>query len=120
MTKLEIGCIVQCRWRDEYQKCEVIDVRDGLSPGTYDYYVHYIEFNRRLDEWVSEDRLNLDTVEEKGEGKMEKEKEVRGEADSRKITRHWKRQIGEIDHVQKGQEDAKLAALEKSMKKSPK
>jgi len=107
--KLEEGTIIQCRWRDTgYHKCEIIDAREGISSG-YDYYVHYIEFNRRLDEWV-EDRLDFDTIEEK---KDDKEKETKTDSDNRKITRNLKRRIEEINHVQKGEEDAKLAALEK-------
>lgn len=30
--------------------------------GTYRFYVHYIDCNRRLDEWVSEEKLDLNTV----------------------------------------------------------
>merc|ERR1719270_437330 len=27
------------------------------------YYVHYVDYNKRLDEWVSEDRLDTRKVE---------------------------------------------------------
>jgi hypothetical protein len=30
--------------------------------GTYRFYVHYVDCNRRLDEWVTEDKLDLNTV----------------------------------------------------------
>ena len=27
-----------------------------------EYYVHYVEFNRRMDEWVAGDKLDLSTA----------------------------------------------------------
>uniref|UniRef100_A0A915MPN7 histone acetyltransferase n=1 Tax=Meloidogyne javanica TaxID=6303 RepID=A0A915MPN7_MELJA len=40
---------------------EVISKRKGLN-GRWNFYVHYLDCNRRLDEWVDEDRLDLRTV----------------------------------------------------------
>lgn len=60
---LELGTKAPCKWRDdEYQECEIIERR--LKPGTeeYEYYVHYTSFNRRLDEWVTFDRFDLDAL----------------------------------------------------------
>lgn len=56
---LEVGTKAPCKWRDdEYHECEVIESR--LKPGTeqYEYYVHYMSFNRRLDEWVTLERFD--------------------------------------------------------------
>jgi histone acetyltransferase MYST1 len=43
----------------------------GADPSQlYEYYVHYLEFNRRLDEWVTLERMDLDTaVDSSGEGR---------------------------------------------------
>lgn len=30
--------------------------------GKYRFYVHYVDCNRRLDEWVTEEQLDLNTV----------------------------------------------------------
>ncbi|XP_028549271.1 putative MYST-like histone acetyltransferase 1 [Dendrobium catenatum] len=52
---LEVGTRVMCRWRDQnLHPVKVIERRKLSSGGTndYEYYVHYTEFNRRLDEWV--------------------------------------------------------------------
>eukprot|EP01119_Soliformovum_irregulare_P014686 TRINITY_DN4031_c0_g1_i1.p1 TRINITY_DN4031_c0_g1~~TRINITY_DN4031_c0_g1_i1.p1 ORF type:complete len:413 (+),score=92.44 TRINITY_DN4031_c0_g1_i1:42-1241(+) len=99
---LEIGTVLQCKWRDdEYHKAEIIDMREGET-GSMEYYVHYHEYNRRLDEWISLDRMDLSTIEDK-EKKKEKEE------DNRKMTRN-KRKIEETTHRD---EDAKMAALEK-------
>merc|ERR1719430_836038 len=39
------------------------------------YYVHYVDYNKRLDEWVTEDRLDTRKIEPP-QGKEEKEKAV--------------------------------------------
>lgn len=36
------------------------------------YYVHFIDYNKRLDEWVSEDRLDLTNIQ------MPKKEAVKG------------------------------------------
>ena len=41
----------------EARKAEILSIKqrtDRLS-----FYVHYVEFNKRLDEWVSADRIDL-------------------------------------------------------------
>lgn len=40
---------------------EVISRRK--AKGKWQFYVHYVGFNKRLDEWVSEDRLDLDRLQ---------------------------------------------------------
>lgn len=40
---------------------EIISKRKEAD-GSYRFYVHYVDCNRRLDEWVTEDRLDLMTV----------------------------------------------------------
>ena len=41
---------------EEWPKAEVIAIRSSEA-ATSLYYVHYVDYNKRLDEWVSEDRL---------------------------------------------------------------
>lgn len=41
-----------------YRKAEVLATRE-TPKGARDFYVHYIDFNKRLDEWVPDDRLLL-------------------------------------------------------------
>lgn len=73
---LEPGSLVECKWRDgKYHSARVIASRvlvDGLPPkgpvteGTqgveYQHYVHYRKLNRRMDEWVQLENVNLETV----------------------------------------------------------
>ncbi|KAF2753054.1 hypothetical protein EJ05DRAFT_480764 [Pseudovirgaria hyperparasitica] len=41
----------------EYRKAEILAIQP--KKGTNTYYVHYEEFNKRLDEWVRPDRIDL-------------------------------------------------------------
>eukprot|EP00013_Stygamoeba_regulata_P025216 CAMPEP_0177648654 /NCGR_PEP_ID=MMETSP0447-20121125/10941_1 /TAXON_ID=0 /ORGANISM="Stygamoeba regulata, Strain BSH-02190019" /LENGTH=441 /DNA_ID=CAMNT_0019151305 /DNA_START=90 /DNA_END=1415 /DNA_ORIENTATION=- len=107
---VDVGTRVLCKWRDEsFHVCEVIE-RKQREDTVWEYYVHYLEFNRRLDEWVTADRFDLTT---KVEGKKTEEEEKK-KSDGRKMTRNLKRKHDEINHVQKSaEEDQKMSALEK-------
>jgi len=70
-TKLENGTHVNCKWRDEnYHKCEIIDSREGEHG--LEYYVHYLEFNRRLDEWTTADKVDFSTTQHANEKEKKK------------------------------------------------
>lgn len=44
----------------ELRKAEIILAREtNKKPSTMEYYVHYVEFNKRLDEWVPLSRLDF-------------------------------------------------------------
>ncbi|XP_034226169.1 histone acetyltransferase of the MYST family 2-like isoform X2 [Prunus dulcis] len=103
---LEVGTRVMCRWRDsKYHPVKVIERRRTHcgGPNDYEYYVHYTEFNRRLDEWVKLDQLDLDSVEAVVDEKVE------DKVTSLKMTRHQKRKIDET-HVE-GHEELDAASL---------
>ncbi|KAG8633032.1 histone acetyltransferase of the MYST family 1 isoform X2 [Manihot esculenta] len=94
---LEVGTRVMCRWRDgKYHQVKVIERRKMQcgGPNDYEYYVHYTEFNRRLDEWVKLEQLDLDSVETVVDEKVE------DKVTSLKMTRHQKRKIDET-HVER-------------------
>ena len=76
------GCRLPVRMhgqKDEWPKAEVISIRrapgsgaaqasadaggSGGSEGEMQYYVHYVDYNKRLDEWVTEDRLDTRRIE---------------------------------------------------------
>ena len=46
---------------EDWPKAEVLSIRniDGLNQ----YYVHFVDYNKRLDEWVTEDRLDTRRIE---------------------------------------------------------
>jgi len=106
--------VIPCRWRDnKFHTAEVIE-RKINEHGEFEYYVHYSEFNRRLDEWVTEDKFDLSNVEATAKKDKQKEEETTPGVPERKQTRNWKRKFDEMNGVNKGaEEDATLAQLEK-------
>ncbi|ORX82627.1 hypothetical protein K493DRAFT_331792 [Basidiobolus meristosporus CBS 931.73] len=43
----------------QYRKAEILSIRKLEGSVQSEYYVHYVEFNKRLDEWVDGSRLDL-------------------------------------------------------------
>jgi histone acetyltransferase MYST1 len=114
--KLDVGNHANCKWRDgTFHKAEILEQKEGQIPGSSEYYVHYVDFNRRLDEWVSEDRIDFESISSSKEKSEHVVKEKSNEKPSdRKITRGQKRKFEELNHVtRQSEEDSKLAALEK-------
>ncbi len=70
------GCRLPVKMRnsDDWPKAEVISIRKAsLNDKDVDggatqmqYYVHFVDYNKRLDEWVSEDRLDTRRIEQPG------------------------------------------------------
>jgi histone acetyltransferase MYST1 len=104
MTRLDIltfqGLVV-------LDDAKVLEVRRGPSD-EWQYYIHYREFNKRLDEWVGIDRLDVDNA------KIGEPSEQVALDDDRR-TRGQKRKLEEITGVQKGAADMNptQAALER-------
>ena len=46
---------------EEWPMAEILSIRtiDGINQ----YYVHFVDYNKRLDEWVTEDRLDTRRIE---------------------------------------------------------
>uniref|UniRef100_A0A6Q2XNT2 Histone acetyltransferase n=1 Tax=Esox lucius TaxID=8010 RepID=A0A6Q2XNT2_ESOLU len=117
-VSVEIGETYLCQRADKtWHSAEVIQSRLNEQEGREEFYVHYVGFNRRLDEWVGKARLALtktakDAVTKIAEGGGGGEL---GEQPERKITRNQKRKHDEINHVQKtyAEMDPTTAALEK-------
>ena len=57
------GCRLPVKMRssDEWPKAEVISIR--TIGDLTQYYVHFVDYNKRLDEWVTEDRLDTRRIE---------------------------------------------------------
>ncbi|KAJ3444554.1 histone acetyltransferase [Anaeramoeba flamelloides] len=61
--KIPIGTIVPCKFIDNnYHKAEVLKIQTD-SEGKQQYYVHYLNFNKRLDEWVKPNRFSTQEIE---------------------------------------------------------
>jgi len=46
---------------DQWPMAEILSIRQ--TNGSNQYYVHFVDYNKRLDEWVTEDRLDTRKVE---------------------------------------------------------
>ena len=63
---LEIGDTCQVQWRDGSQQllAKIVETRQRKrkdSGEETEYYVHYVDHDRRLDEWIDESRFLMDT-----------------------------------------------------------
>lgn len=56
-SSLPIGCKVFVEKDGEYRQAELL-ARQNKKSGLH-FYVHYVEFNKRLDEWVIESRVDI-------------------------------------------------------------
>eukprot|EP01035_Chromulina_nebulosa_P022975 gene22975-29767_t len=72
---IEVGERYMITWRDGQRiPGDIIELRpikkyrtnnvdlNQLKPNDYEYYIHYPSYDRRLDEWVSYDRIDKQTV----------------------------------------------------------
>lgn len=91
---------------------EIVQMRlNEVEKNRREYYIHYEGMNRRMDEWVVQERMNIKGVPQ-AKNEMEQVYEEQAE---RKITRNQKRKHDEINHVQKSyaEMDPTTAALER-------
>lgn len=58
LEPLEPGTKCKARVKNglEYRDCEILASR--VQHDTQEYYVHYLNFNKRLDEWILADRVD--------------------------------------------------------------
>lgn len=112
-----------------WYEAEILEIREvhrgqnGNIMPTLEYYVHYDGLNRRLDEWVTENKFDT-TKHINGESSGEVTPTaynsdslsgLSGIECHRKLTRNLKRKHDEINHVQKSyaEMDPQTAALER-------
>lgn len=131
--ELKIGEAYRVRKQDgSWHPATIIQTRLDCFKNP-EYYVHYDGINRRLDQWVSRDRIKRIPPEELREYHKQKSNiattvipiadttngnlvvGATGDNSDRKITRNQKRRHDEINHVQKtfAEMDPTTAALEK-------
>lgn len=134
---IEIGEIYQIKRSDGTTlPAQIIQAR-YCELGYYEYYVHYVGLNRRLDQWVNRSRImysttsSPETVTQQQQQQQQPSRSLRtqnsnelqtidaniivDDGSDRKITRNQKRRHDEINHVQKtyAEMDPTTAALEK-------
>ncbi|CAF1320486.1 unnamed protein product [Adineta steineri] len=59
LPKMAEGCRVPVFMDDQqaFIPAEIVSIREHA--GVREFYIHYVNYNRRLDEWVKTDRMNL-------------------------------------------------------------
>ena len=57
LSQLAIGVKAMVAKNGEPRKAEILSIKH--RNGGLTFYVHYVEFNKRLDEWVAADRIDL-------------------------------------------------------------
>ncbi|KAF2349093.1 RNA binding activity-knot of a chromodomain [Trinorchestia longiramus] len=114
--KLEIGEHYMVKRGDAWHGAELLQRRFNEVNQQLEFYVHYANLNRRLDEWVTRQRIGqqFDSGSENGMGCGNADL-LHDQPGGRKITRNQKRKHDEINHVQKtyADMDPTTAALEK-------
>eukprot|EP00761_Pharyngomonas_kirbyi_P014648 gb/GECH01014678.1/.p1 GENE.gb/GECH01014678.1/~~gb/GECH01014678.1/.p1 ORF type:complete len:420 (+),score=136.88 gb/GECH01014678.1/:1-1260(+) len=120
-AELKPGDKVKCLFKldDQYHDATVVDRKKDAEEKQL-YYIHYSQYDKRLDEWVTRDRIKTDAdtsiKEEKNNDNKENNTNSKNNGKvERKVTRGMKRKYEEINHIQKQNEenDPQLAALEK-------
>lgn len=133
---IEIGEIYQIKRSDgSTLPAQIIQAR-YCELGYWEFYVHYVGLNRRLDQWVNRSRImhSTSSPESITETQQQQQQPIRSQrthnsnelqtidanivvddGSDRKITRNQKRRHDEINHVQKtyAEMDPTTAALEK-------
>jgi hypothetical protein len=95
-----------CKWKNgTLQTARVVERRLDKS-GNWEYYMHYEDFDRRLDEWVGADRLGDEVIKHRSSG------EVASAESNQKMTRTQKRRFDEIHTTLPVDNDPTTAALE--------
>jgi histone acetyltransferase HTATIP len=59
LSKMTEGCHVPVFMdiQNTFVPAEIVSIRE--NNGVHEFYIHYVNFNRRLDEWVTVDKMNL-------------------------------------------------------------
>lgn len=105
----ETGDVLICTWTDETQHtAKVIDVREKTKDGSgKEYYVHYVDHDRRMDEWVTIDRvIGKKAVPEDERAKKKKKKKDKPKKAGSSISR-------KTNGNKKAQEKKSLVAMRK-------
>ncbi|KAG7389561.1 hypothetical protein PHYPSEUDO_010206 [Phytophthora pseudosyringae] len=82
-----VGATLVARWMGAVERTCVVIERAALSNNRFKYYVHWHDFNRRMDEWINEHEIvrrgtDEETLKLQEKDAREKEKEQRAKSRS--------------------------------------
>ena len=104
-----IDKLYACKWKcGTCHTARVVERRQDKD-GRWEYYVHYEDFDRRLDEWVTADRMGEEVIKNRARDPAL----LAAQQDSgQKMTRTQKRRFDEINTTIPADVDPTTAALE--------
>lgn len=84
-NELILGCKCFVEKDSELRLAEILSIH--IKKGRKVFYVHYVDFNKRLDEWIELDRIDFDkeVIFPKEEDKKEKEKKQQPTVNKKKV-----------------------------------
>jgi len=104
-----VGTRLRCEWRDgELRDCEILERRE-VDGSVSEYYVHFNDFNRRLDEWVQPSRLHPPQPKLGGGGADRKRKldpAITGNVVMHPLNPHDEAAAGELDAATQREHEA--------------
>lgn len=116
----EVGQKLMCDEGGVQKICEVVDrrVTETGKRSCSEYYIHFLQLDRRLDKWVSTDLVkDIDAIElmRIEQAQTCPMSPVGSPAGSRRVTRREKRKLGDLqdEHTDEGVGDPTTAKLEK-------
>ncbi|PGH26852.1 histone acetyltransferase esa1 [Polytolypa hystricis UAMH7299] len=89
LNTLRIGVKAFVEKDGEHRKAEILSMRQ--RKGELIFYVHYVDFNKRLDEWVSASRIDLSQEVEWPQPEKPEKKKVTGAAATKAQPKNLKR-----------------------------
>ncbi|RKP29329.1 hypothetical protein METBISCDRAFT_18901 [Metschnikowia bicuspidata] len=78
VSDIVLGCKVSVQKEDGYRRAEIL--KQHVKKGQYRLYVHYQDYNKRLDEWISADRIDYTCPLEYAEVKVEEKKPTKSKS----------------------------------------
>ncbi|KAK9760840.1 K(lysine) acetyltransferase [Basidiobolus ranarum] len=100
-SKLIVGSIYLIKWKDTLREGKILEQRKLPGSEEFEYYVHFTEFDKRLDDWVTADKFDS-TRTKTPEKENHEEEEKPEEEEEVKITKQKKAQkyyTEDISHV---------------------
>lgn len=119
VTHPKVGDKFSCIWNNKYHEVEVWDKRSctgSTKPpkSAYEYYIHYIHFDRRLDRWVRASELKpLNLCVSSDSNTVRKTKSL-----DRRYTQGDKRKYGDFNNHHPGKENYQKEHLKQTRVKN--
>ncbi|KAJ3293812.1 K(lysine) acetyltransferase [Borealophlyctis nickersoniae] len=110
-----VGSLYMVQWRGAPHKAKIVEKRKIPESDKYQFYVHYTNYDRRLDEWVDADMIDPNEIVDAPATVAVPEDQGAKPTlnEDRKVTRNMKRKFDEMNFHKPSEIDPKLEDLEK-------